>query len=440
MSRPPLSKNASLNNGYNSLFMQPAKKKYASAMPPKMPATPVNLYVPKCQKSLGEGAHGSAEKQCFDDACTNCRVIKTSLYNDKDSFLREAALDDALQIAVIGTPYEKLVPKFYMYEDRGTQQVIETSWNPNVGNMEAYLKKHAHTMTPQTFARLLAQIFSTLAFLHEKIGFRHMDLKCDNVLIVNNNEPFVFASVGPQIIDSLPITAEVDGEYKNINLNLPYSNVSAMIIDFGNSDVKKGLTYRGIPVQEEDIYIKGSVFDGQCNFQAFDVFRMIADIYNIFKNFRAKPTFYPILEKLKTTIFGDFFDKTFNNSKSYIEDFRMLNSTGCRQLKSYMSLHGVITYASVAKIIADIPEGGITTSRFVFGRRKDNNNNSKSMSPNGPGGKENSISSRRSRSSARSARSSARRPLKSRASPAKSYLQRSLQKLRSLFKSYYKRE
>lgn len=408
MSKPPLHGNKIAIK--KSLLLTPENEQKTS--PPKVStATPpaIEKFIPKCKKLLGSGNSGTAVKQCYDEDCKNCRVVKTSIGSDREyreDFFREAAIDEEVQKAAKGTAYEKLVPKFYNYFDYKTSQVIETSWNPNEGTFRDYLDRNYSTMTTHTFARILVQVFSTLSFLHEKISFKHMDLKSDNVLIIKNDEPSFYTNF-------LPITAEVDGKYKKINLAVPYSNVSAMIIDFGNSYAYDGyssnkLTFKGTEVRKNTIYSKGSIFNGKCDFQAFDVFRWLVDIYNLCHNHRTKPLFSTFLRTLITNVFGTFFDTVTKNSKSYNDGFQMLTANGCMELQAHMAKHGVITYASVAKIIADIPESGIIIN-FKFGKSdKENDKEKENIKKRSP---------------------------KRKSSPKKSYLQRSLLKLRALFDS-----
>jgi serine/threonine protein kinase len=320
-----------------------------------VPSSP--KFVRRCSKKLGEGNSGAATKECYNPDCTNCRVVKKSLDDDYVSFFREAAIDDRLQTAAKKSKaYEKLVPKFYsFFNNAHKRQTIETSWNPNEGDFKTFLDREFMVINRPQFARFLAQIFCTLAFLHKEVGFVHMDLKCDNVLIITDDEHFESSEIAYE--NHLPLA--YDG--KNFMLDLPYGPQSAMVIDFGNG-FTDDFVYRNFIIEKTNIYSKGTEFGGECDFQAFDAFRLFVNIYDMMKSYHIEPAFAEFFIRLVGKIFGKFFMKTLHDKTSYNKGYQMLNAKGCKELKEFMSLNGQITYASVAYTIATLPGSGITLS------------------------------------------------------------------------------
>lgn len=81
------------------------------------------------------------------------------------------------------TKYDQFVKRFKQGEFHNEVSVLISEW-ANGGDLLDYIKNNYKTMTVKEWRVILFQILSTLAVIHEKYpGFRHNDLKANNILV-----------------------------------------------------------------------------------------------------------------------------------------------------------------------------------------------------------------------------------------------------------------
>jgi serine/threonine protein kinase len=263
-----------------------------------------------CMRKLGSGSSSDAFKVChINTNCTKCFIAKVGHKPDYIDPV-EAAISKHATEAVKGTDYEHLVPKFWSYgETKDGIQILSSVYTDNYGDMVDFMKtKWAWLSVPQ-FASLLVEIFCTLDFLFKKIGVIHMDLKLENVLIINGtfNRVLTFG----------------DGKRAILPVNMRYS---AMVIDYGNAYSWKDSTreFKGEVLDNSPIYGSESEFKGACYFSGFDVFRFFYNL-SVFEPYM-NASLLKFWHELKKKVFSGFYDELV---KVMNPAYSMLSREGC---------------------------------------------------------------------------------------------------------------
>ena len=304
-----------------------------------------------CLRLLGAGRSSTAFKVCYDNTnCSRCLISKVG-HKPGDLDELEVALQRSATIAAKGTDYENLVSKFagYVKTPEGIQ-ILNSFYRDNYGDMDNFMSPNWAKISVPQFASFLVEIFSTLDFLFKKIGFIHMDLKLDNVLIIDGSVHRVLTF----------------GDGKRATM--PYMPYSAMVIDFGNAYSWKDSArqYRGKQYNNSDIYGPESEFKGSCTFPGFDVFRFfhIISLYETRMSLELR-TFWT---EAKKKVFAGFYESlvALMNPK-----YGMLSRDGCRLMLNLINYGIMIDYESAVMHICNTTGSGCSIEQDLSaGQRK----------------------------------------------------------------------
>lgn len=293
-----------------------------------------------CLQRLSSGATGTAFKVCRENTnCVDCLIAKVG-HKPGDLDELEAAFDKSANTAVKGTEYEPLVSKFagFSVTPEGIQ-ILSSFYNANFGDMKDFMSSRWATISVPQFASLLIEIFATLDFLFQKIGFVHMDLKLDNVLIIpgtNNRE----LNLGDGLKATLPDNM----------------NYSAMVIDYGNgySSKDSAREFKGAVLDNSTAYDVTTEFQGACYYPGFDVFRFF---YTVTQNeYRMSQPLLRFWQEARKKVFSGFYDQL---AKRTLPRYGMLSGDGCYFLTTLMQSGSMfVDYEWAAWYIANTPGSG----------------------------------------------------------------------------------
>jgi serine/threonine protein kinase len=159
--------------------------------------------------------------------------------------------------------FEQFVEKYEKGEYYQNVSILVSEW-ANGGDLLDYLRNNYKIMTIKDWRTILFQILSVLAIIHSKYpGFRHNDMKANNILIHNididnenkkylykiNNQTYIVPNIGFQIklwdfdfaaIPGIIDNSKVEAEWtRKINVN-PVKNRYYDVHYFFNTLTKKG--------------------------------------------------------------------------------------------------------------------------------------------------------------------------------------------------------
>ena len=294
-----------------------------------------------CTKELSSGATGTGYKVC-DHGCKQCRIAKVGKFEGALDPL-EAAFDYNANEVVKGTPYKYLVSKFIDFvRTPDHREVLYSEFNDNHGDMESFMSTRWQTIEVSQFASLLLEIFATLDYLHTHMGFLHMDLKLDNVLV----------------IDATPESRFPLGDGTRVQ-RAPGVKYSAMVIDYGNGYARadSSRTFEGKIWPNSEIYAAGSTdFAGKCYYPAFDVIRLFFWLYEIRNT--CSPKLSAFIEKCTDLMFNGHIDAL----SRYRNRYYMLDKDGCVVMKKLIDEGNIIlrTYGEACWHICNTPGSDCT--------------------------------------------------------------------------------
>jgi serine/threonine protein kinase len=159
--------------------------------------------------------------------------------------------------------FEQFVERYEKGEYYQNVSILVSEW-ANGGDLLEYIRKNYKTMKTKHWRTILFQILSVLSIIHTKYpGFRHNDMKANNILIHNidvdtcnkkylykiNNQTYIIPNIGFQIklwdydfacIPGIVDNSKVEAEWTNkINIT-PESNRYYDIHYFLNTLTRKG--------------------------------------------------------------------------------------------------------------------------------------------------------------------------------------------------------
>ena len=284
------------------------------------------------KKILGQGASGIAYLVTLKDGK---KYIMKETHIGKD-IIKESIITQTIWNECKDTIYRNHVLEFFMCKktrlrsgpDIITTYELFTKYEPYSQTMDKALGRMHYT----DLFSCIAQIILTLDFLKSK-GIRHMDIKLDNILV----KPWDLVG---------------EREYFPKNLYLKKAKISCILIDYGNSIIKKkGQIYNNY------IY-SSSEFGGKCYIDAFEIFRLFYDLKgnltNVHKYDSKTSTELIIITKIMETFFGkDLLDYIYINKKNFIEEYGMLSKEGCENILKLSNIKD-FTYAKLIEIFIEM--------------------------------------------------------------------------------------
>ena len=209
-----------------------------------------------CRILQQQGVHGKVFRICeFISPCGNCYAIKIGDIEREEYDINEQAFD-VLQ----GTKGEGCVAKPVRYI------TSTTAGYPNNAIMimqfiqsPIQTKNFFMSTTPEVFLLVQIQLFKVLYILSQKIpGFLHMDLKFDNIKIIEGLDTEEYLDL------------EINADTK-LSLRIPPHTPSVVLLDFGLSVKKIHGSYSS---EIFDI----PPFNRECYHEYFDVVRWLSNL------------------------------------------------------------------------------------------------------------------------------------------------------------------